>query len=304
MKKPDIGLVLSGGGARGAYQLGVMAAIEKFHLYDRIKAVSGGSIGSFSSLLFLIRDISACYHIWKDMDSERVLGYKDSLTAKIPIKARGLFSRGALMSYIYRNFDLDKMLQIDIPIYSCCSRVIKRGIKKTYVPEYFLLNYKTHDFVTRVLLASSAIPLIFDAIEIDGKTYVDCLKSDNEPSKPLEQYELDYLFVVPLTSSHSPAKYRDSDIPVIDFVTDELLVSPMINMLEFDPTRTDYYVNLGYYVGCTLLGWLKDHNAFKAERQPRQFPNYVSLQSLGIKLNPQRIFTIEELVEDIKKGDK
>ena len=86
MRKPDIGLVLSGGGARGAYQLGVMAALKKYKLYDRIQAIAGGSIGSFSAVMYLLDNLTECYKIWKDMDANMVLDYKNDLKDKIPVK--------------------------------------------------------------------------------------------------------------------------------------------------------------------------------------------------------------------------
>ena len=56
MKQINIGLVLSGGGARGAYQLGVMLAMEKYGLTKNVSAIAGGSIGSFSMMGFLMKD--------------------------------------------------------------------------------------------------------------------------------------------------------------------------------------------------------------------------------------------------------
>lgn len=40
MKQINIGLVLSGGGARGAYQLGVMLAMEKYGLTKNVSCYS------------------------------------------------------------------------------------------------------------------------------------------------------------------------------------------------------------------------------------------------------------------------
>ena len=86
MRKPDIGLVLSGGGARGAYQLGVMAALKKYKLYDRIQAIAGGSIGSFSAVMYLLDNLTECYKIWKDMDANMVLDYKNDLKDRLKKK--------------------------------------------------------------------------------------------------------------------------------------------------------------------------------------------------------------------------
>ena len=304
MKKPDIGLVLSGGGARGAYQVGVLCALKKYNLYDKVQAISGGSIGSFSAVMFLLDNLTECYKIWKDMDAKMVLDYKDEIIEKFPVKERGLFSRNALMSYMYQHFNLENMLRVDKPVYVCCSMVSKKNIRKTYNAKYFLLNYKPQEYICKVLLASSAIPYIFDAVKIDGDMYVDCLKTDNEPTKPLEQYELDIMFVVPLTASHKPEKYNNYPIPVIDFMAEELMDAPTVNMIEFNPSRSDYYINLGYCVGCTLLKYLKEQNAFKGEKYWSELPKYVSLKSLGIKLSPQKMLTFDEILYDIKHGEK
>ena len=51
MKK--IGLVLSGGGAKGAYQVGVIRVLEEFGLIDDIQWVTGSSIGGINGALFL-----------------------------------------------------------------------------------------------------------------------------------------------------------------------------------------------------------------------------------------------------------
>lgn len=44
MKDLKLGLVLSGGGAKGAYQLGVWKAMEELDLSRMVRAVSGSSV--------------------------------------------------------------------------------------------------------------------------------------------------------------------------------------------------------------------------------------------------------------------
>jgi hypothetical protein len=48
MNDLKLGLVLSGGGAKGAYQLGVWKAMEEFDLSRRVRAVSGSSVGALN----------------------------------------------------------------------------------------------------------------------------------------------------------------------------------------------------------------------------------------------------------------
>lgn len=58
LKKYDrIGIILAGGGAKGAYQAGAMKAIyefiEKYGAHDRVKMVAGTSIGSWNAMFWL-----------------------------------------------------------------------------------------------------------------------------------------------------------------------------------------------------------------------------------------------------------
>ena len=67
MGERDIGLVLSGGGAKGAYEVGVWKAICEAGLDRRIGAMSGTSVGSLCAVLFSsVGDAGKCEAIWMD----------------------------------------------------------------------------------------------------------------------------------------------------------------------------------------------------------------------------------------------
>ena len=51
MNKKEYGLVLSGGGTRGAFQVGVWKALTELGI--KIKAIAGASIGSLNGALIL-----------------------------------------------------------------------------------------------------------------------------------------------------------------------------------------------------------------------------------------------------------
>ena len=65
MDRRDIGLVLSGGGAKGAYEVGVWQAICEAGLDRRIRAISGSSVGSLCAVLFSsIKEPGKCESVW------------------------------------------------------------------------------------------------------------------------------------------------------------------------------------------------------------------------------------------------
>ncbi|MBO4404859.1 MAG: patatin-like phospholipase family protein [Treponema sp.] len=62
----DIGLVFSGGGAKGAYQIGVWRALDEFHLSERVGVVSGTSVGSLNAALFACGDWENARKLWEN----------------------------------------------------------------------------------------------------------------------------------------------------------------------------------------------------------------------------------------------
>lgn len=70
--KNDWGLVLAGGGGKGAYEIGVWKALmERKDLH--ISAVSGTSVGALNGALFSTGDFELAQAIWEDQINEEVI---------------------------------------------------------------------------------------------------------------------------------------------------------------------------------------------------------------------------------------
>ncbi|MEI3356614.1 MAG: patatin-like phospholipase family protein [Clostridia bacterium] len=65
-----LGLVLSGGGSKGAYQIGVYRALRK--LGKRPEIVTGTSIGAVNGLLIVQGDLYKAAKLWKNMSFSTV----------------------------------------------------------------------------------------------------------------------------------------------------------------------------------------------------------------------------------------
>ena len=62
-----VGLVLSGGGAKGAYEVGVWKALCEVGVADRITVLSGTSVGAINAaLLASVRDSDKCAQVWRE----------------------------------------------------------------------------------------------------------------------------------------------------------------------------------------------------------------------------------------------
>jgi NTE family protein len=89
-----IGLVLAGGGAKGAYQAGAMKAVHEFleqnHVLDKVRMISGTSIGSWNSLFWLAGLIkppegtkaSAHEQWWRDISVGRIMEFDTYIPLK------------------------------------------------------------------------------------------------------------------------------------------------------------------------------------------------------------------------------
>ena len=63
-------LVLSGGGARGAYQMGVWKALKKLHI--KFDIVTGTSIGAINGMMYVQNNYYKCLNLWQTIDFSKL----------------------------------------------------------------------------------------------------------------------------------------------------------------------------------------------------------------------------------------
>ncbi len=60
----QLGLVLAGGGGKGAYQVGVWKALAEYGLAQRVTAISGTSVGALNGALFACVGPAEAERLW------------------------------------------------------------------------------------------------------------------------------------------------------------------------------------------------------------------------------------------------
>lgn len=63
-----IGLVLSGGMGKGAYQVGALSAIREFFIPSDFEYVSAASIGTLNTYAFLTDNLGKAKSIWENVN--------------------------------------------------------------------------------------------------------------------------------------------------------------------------------------------------------------------------------------------
>ena len=80
-KEKEYGLVLEGGGAKGAYQIGVWKALLEHQI--KIKAVAGASVGALNGALICMQDVHKAISLWKNISYSKVMDIDDTIMEKV-----------------------------------------------------------------------------------------------------------------------------------------------------------------------------------------------------------------------------
>lgn len=209
--KNEWGLVLAGGGGKGAYQIGAFRALREKGVDDYITAVSGVSVGALNLVLFAYNDQKMAEEVWKNISPKQFLEVDPEL---IDFK-EGLMSRDGLTEILDNYIDMEIIRKNERRLYVTLTEVDAQGKAQSGLAKYFSLNYQGDKRIRDLLLASSALPIIYEPVEIDGKLYKDGGLKDNLPIAPLYAEGLRHFIVVGL----SPDTKIDYDrFPGAEFV--------------------------------------------------------------------------------------
>ena len=202
-----VGLVFSGGGGKGAYEIGVWKALREFDFDRNVQAVAGTSVGGLNAALFVQGDYDKAERLWLDIAPQKILPMNKMELAKslatvagsflipgMPAKVllsctrltegKGFFDQSGLADLIEASDACTQIAASPLPFHICA---LNRNQAELEYPQ---LNAKTPQECSLWLLATAAIPVIFDAVKIDGSSYYDGgvlpgQYSDNTPFKPL-----------------------------------------------------------------------------------------------------------------------
>lgn len=248
-------LVLGGGGGKGAYQIGVWQALKEYGLVKHIGAVAGTSVGALNTALFVQADLELALQAWKSVDNDKILHLDKSRTLQSlknfklsRIFGDGIFSNNGLLELISTYSDLEIISQAEIPAFATCCPLPEFSFKNLRLPDpvYFRLNGRPPEEIKSILLASSAIPFVFDAIEIQGKGYVDGGLVDNLPIRPLYDLGFRRFIVINLDMYQRlpREKYRDADI--IEIMPEHSRTENITDILSFSPEQIQTHIQAGY----------------------------------------------------------
>lgn len=161
-----VGIVLSGGGARGIAHLGMLKVLNENGIYPDI--ISGSSAGSIIGAFY-------AYGYSPDEILNIILKTKLFKIIRPAFNLKGLLTLEKAYTFFKSFLPTDSFESLKIPLF------INATSLENGQPSYF-----SEGSLIRSVMASSAIPVIFSPVEINGKHYIDGGIVNNLPVEPLQ----------------------------------------------------------------------------------------------------------------------
>lgn len=259
MKKKDYALALSGGGTRGAYEVGAYKALNEIGI--NIKAIAGTSIGALNGAMFLSANLEKAEDMYNKIDISNVLDIDNDINTDKDIfdfrnvfkiikdytKKKGLDNK-PLKELIEKEVDIEKIYKSDIDF-----GLVTYSIKSKKALEVFKEEINKDEFID-FLLASACFP-IYKAQKIQDEEYFDGFFHDNMPINMLIKRGYENIIAIDLGSKNANKKLIDKNVYV-------KLVKPSENLggiFEFNKDRIKFNIKLGYLDTMKAFNKLRGH---------------------------------------------
>ena len=175
-------IALEGGGAKGAYEVGVWRALDEADV--RFDAVAGTSVGALNGAMMVMGELEQALRLWENIRFSQVFDADDEQLKKLydhklsEVDFRTLF-KDAIEAIHEGGLDIEPLRRLIAEWVD--EEKIRSSPKKLFLVTYSLTDKRELDIdadeleegkLRDMLLASAYVPL-FQRKKLDGKDYVD-----------------------------------------------------------------------------------------------------------------------------------
>lgn len=245
----EYGIVLEGGGAKGAYQIGAWKALREAGI--KISAVAGTSVGALNGALMCMDQIERAEEIWKNICYSKVMDVDDELMTQ-------MFSGSAKLHDSMQNaLRLLGEGGADItPLKNLISEYIDEEMIRKSPVAFYLLTFSISELkeldldakelpdglLADFLLASAYLP-VFKKERLHGKNYMDGGMFNNVPLESLVKRGYQDIIMIRIFGIGREKKVK------IPEGTNIFSIEPRVNLgsiLEFDSKKSVRNMKIGY----------------------------------------------------------
>lgn len=256
--RPKIGLVLGGGGAKGAAEVGVLKVIEKAGI--PIDYIAGTSIGSIVGGLYAAGytaaelDTMFCQQEWLSLLTDRrsEMGgepykVKDGVTYIFGFPIMGELKNGDI-----GGFGLMRGEMVEEVIDSMSKRKGASDLENLKIPfQCVAADFRSATEViikngplSKAVRASISIPGVFKPVNRDGKKLVDGGMLNNLPVNVVKDMGADIIIAVDLQQNEQVPKESDFDFGMLSGLADMLGFGGLLDWVANRPDIDKYAKNI------------------------------------------------------------
>jgi NTE family protein len=275
-ERPCIALVLSGGGARGAYEVGVLRYVrERLDVDTRFDVITGTSVGAINGAYVAATcdrpkgQGRALQRVWSQLTINRVYDFGWAQMRSLP---RVLFGRGlpktphgGQVGGLVDSSALARLIHEQIPwrrltenlanghlsAFSVTATEVATGVSTVFVQagRRRLDPWPEHPHETVVhtgisaahTLASAAIPVLFPAVKIGDQFFVDGALRHNTPLRPALRLGAKRMLVIGLRHAESPSNRRARQRAEAETIYPNafFMLGKLMNSLMLDKVESD-----------------------------------------------------------------
>lgn len=286
----EYGIVLEGGGARGAYQIGAWKALQEAGV--KIRGIAGTSVGALNGALMCMDDLTTALRIWENISYSQVIYMDEGLIEQIRERKIKDLDLGLLASS-GRQLIKDKGLDIT-PLKELIDRTVDEEKIRNSPRELFISAMSLTDRkpvvvnaraiepgkIGSMLLASAYLPA-FKPEKLDGKRYLDGAFANNVPIDVLLEQGYCDLIVIRIYGMGVDTE-KKIKIPEPVEVRHIAPRRSLGGVLEFDRKKTRRNLLLGYLDGKRMLYGLagRKYYIYAPEDESFYFAKMMSMLAL------------------------
>jgi len=231
---PNIGLVLSGGMAKGAYQIGALQAINEVFKLSDIRCASAASVGALNTYLYLTSSLDKGVELWNSVSSGNTRPWVTTLL-------RSSFLQNAIKAMISED-------EINNVFYVPLVNLRKRRLS------YIDFGKASPENIELYLRASVAMPIYNSAVDINGEFYYDGAMIDNIPIHPLMKHPIDYIICIFFDTFNYTFEndYFDNKIIKMNFTDNKIVSSSIL----FKGESIKYMLKEGYLRAKRIMDYI------------------------------------------------
>jgi len=268
----EIALVFSGGGGRGAYEIGVWKALTDLNF--KIKGVYGTSVGSINGPGIIMNNYKKVRDLWFDISYLSVM----NISPEVENLLRGDITKLSFNDYItiLKNFLSDKGIDVS-PLRELLASIISEEEVRSSDIDYGLVFFSVSNLEPKMvyidqipegelidyILASANFPL-FKREEIEGEILIDGGVYSNVPvemavKKGFENIVIvDIAFQTPIDIANSIKQNFDKSLNLTIIRPEEQYGS----FLTFEKEISEKYLIEGYLDTMKTYGYLQGKNYY------------------------------------------